>query len=380
MKSEQQIYSLAQGWKKKSDSNLSSTANLVLLFGNREILKQEKPILEIRSQYPNAEVVGCSTSGDFCGNEIYENHIVATAVWFEKTKIKILTEEINNMDESFDIGEKLANRFDKTRLVHVMVLSEGLNINGSHLTAGLNKGFENKVTITGGLAGDENKFEETVIIYNSPGVRNKILAIGFYGEHIKIGYGSIGGWTSFGVDREITRSKGNILFELDGQPALQLYKRYLGDYASSLPASGLLFPLSLKLRDKDTSLVRTVLAVNEEAGSMTFAGDVPQGEYVRLMQSNSEKLIEGAACAAELSLSHLGQEQPDLAILISCLGRKLVLKQRADEEPDIIQETFGLGTTLAGFHSYGEICPIGEGFLSCELHNQTMTITAFKEY
>ena len=283
------------------------------------------------------------------------------------------------MEESLSIGEKLAEKLDKENLVHIMVLSEGLNINGSELTKGLNLKLKNKASITGGLAGDQANFAETVIVHNKAAEKNLVLAIGFYGEHLKVGYGSMGGWDSFGVDREVTRSKANILYELDGQPALELYKRYLGSHAADLPASALLFPLSLRLKNDEKSLVRTILSVNEVDGSMVFAGDIPQGEYVRLMKANNDKLIDGANDAAEMSKISLQNSDPDLAILISCVGRKLVLKQRAEEELDVIREIIGNNATMTGFYSYGEICPIKPFEQHCELHNQTMTITLFKE-
>jgi hypothetical protein len=260
-----------------------------------------------------------------------------------------------------------------------MILSEGLNINGSELTKGINNQLKDRIPVTGGLAGDQDQFNETVIVYNGTGMKNQVIAIGFYGDQLQVGYGSMGGWDSFGVDREVTRSKGNILYELDGQPALELYKKYLGAHAANLPASALLFPLSLRLQNSETSLVRTILAVNEDDGSMVFAGDIPQGEYVRLMKANFDRLIDGANDAAEMSKISLQNADADLAILISCVGRKLVLKQRVEEELEAIREVLGDGVAMTGFYSYGEISPIKPFEQHCELHNQTMTITLFKE-
>ena len=379
MKTEQCIYSEATGWERKSDSDLGKLAQLVFLFGNKELLKDQQHIDKVAERYPLAQIVGCSTSGEIYQEEVMNSHIVCTAVWFENTVTKIVREHIQSMEDSFMVGEKLAEQLDNMELVHVMILSEGLNINGSELTKGLNSKLKNRIPVTGGLAGDQADFHETVIVHNQAGEANLVLAIGFYGDHLKVGYGSMGGWDSFGVDREVTKSKGNILYELDGHPALELYKRYLGDHAANLPASALLFPLSLRLKDSETALVRTVLAVNEADGSMVFAGDIPHGEYVRLMKANSDRLIEGANGAAEMAKISLKDSSPDLAILISCVGRKLVLKQRVEEELEIIRESFGRQTTIAGFYSYGEISPIKPFEQHCELHNQTMTITLFKE-
>ena len=379
MITEQRIYSETNGWVTKSDNRLGKLAQLVFLFGNRELLKQQQPIDFIREAYPDAQIVGCSTSGEIYQEEVFNNQIVSTAVWFEKTKIEIAKEVVHSMEDSFEVGEKLAATLYKEHLVHIMILSEGLNVNGSELTKGLNNQLNDRISVTGGLAGDQNQFSETVIVHNQSGEKNLVMAIGFYGEKLQVGYGSMGGWDSFGVDREVTKSKSNILYELDGQPALELYKHYLGAHAANLPASALLFPLSLRLKNSETPLVRTVLSVNEADGSMVFAGDIPQGEYVRLMKANFERLIEGANNAAEMSKISLRNSDADLGILISCVGRKLVLKQRVEEELEIIREVLGNKTAMTGFYSYGEISPIKPFEQHCELHNQTMTITLFKE-
>ncbi len=379
MKTEQSIYCEEKGWQLPSADFPGELAQIVFVFGNRDLLKINHHIDHIGQRYPNAQVVGCSTSGEIFGNEVFSDNIACTAVWFEKTTVEIASGEIGKAEDSFDIGEKLAAKLDHGDLVHVMILSEGLNINGSELTKGMNQRLNDRIPVTGGLSGDADQFIETVVVHNAAGRKNLVLAIGFYGKNIKVGYGSMGGWDSFGVDRMITKSKGNVLYELDNQPALELYKRYLGNYASNLPSSALLFPLSLILSDSETSLVRTVLSVNESEGSMNFAGDLPQGEYVRLMKANVDKLIGGAHDAANMSIQSLKHESPDLAILISCVGRRLVLKQRVEEEVEIVREVIGNHAAVTGFYSYGEISPLRPFDNHCELHNQTMTITVFKE-
>ena len=192
-----------------------------------------------------------------------------------------------------------------------------------------------------------------------------------------MGFGSLGGWDAFGPERLVTRSAANILYELDGQPALALYKKYLGEHAKDLPASGLLFPLSLK-NAAGESVVRTILGVNEAEHSLTFAGDLPQGGHVRLMKANFDRLIDGAVGAAQTSYEAMGKTSPELALLISCVGRKLVLKQRIEEEVEGVQDILGQEAVLAGFYSYGEISPFNPS-AACELHNQTMTITTLSE-
>ena len=379
MKTEQIVFASANGWEIKSNNNLKVIAQLVLVFGDKDLLKHQQHFDHIHSLYPNAEIVGCSTAGEICQEEILNNSIVCTAIYFENTPVKVVCEHIDKMEDSFRIGARLVEQLDTDNLSHVFILSEGLNINGSELTKGINFQLNDNVPVTGGMAADQAHFAETVIVHNKPGANNIVLAIGFYGKHIQIGYGSLGGWDSFGVDRLVTKSESNILYEVDGQPALALYKKYLGSYAANLPSSALLFPLSIIQNESQSPIVRTVLSIDEQKGSMTFAGDIPEGSYVRLMKANFEKLIDGACNAAEMSKMNLKNNVPDLAILISCVGRKLVMKQRVEEELYSVREVFGESTCMTGFYSYGEIGPVEPSEKHCELHNQTMTITVFKE-
>jgi hypothetical protein len=234
------------------------------------------------------------------------------------------------------------------------------------------------VSITGGLSGDSTDFAETWVVSDDGAGPQRIAAVGLYGDQLRVGYASMGGWEPFGPVRTITRAEGNILYELDGRSALELYKAYLGDHAAQLPAAGLLFPIVVTAAEGGEGVVRTVLSVNEQDGSMTFAGDIPQGGTAQLMKTNVDDLVDGATAAAETSLSGLGDARPDLALLVSCVGRKLVMKQRIEEEVEAIRDVFGADAKIAGFYSYGELCPFRQGG-DCRLHNQTMTITAFAE-
>lgn len=127
-----------------------------------------------------------------------------------------------------------------------------------------------------------------------------ISVIGFYGDSILIGHGSKGGWDTFGPHRIVTKAEANVLYELDHEPALALYKKYLGDRASGLPATGLFFPLAIyPTEGEEKTLVRTILAVDDEKQSMTFAGDIPVGAKVQFMKANFDRLVQGASDAAK---------------------------------------------------------------------------------
>jgi hypothetical protein len=233
------------------------------------------------------------------------------------------------------------------------------------------------VIITGGLAGDGSRFQRTWTLRDRRPASGWVSAVGFYGDRIRIGHGSKSGWDIFGPERAVTRAEGNVLYELDGLPALELYKKYLGELAAELPASALLFPLALRrsVRDQDT-VVRTILSIDAQAGTMTFAGDIPEGSRVQLMRSNFDRLVDGAQEAAR-QLRKGSVTRGSLTIAISCVGRRLVLRERAEEEVDAVRALLSPDTSLIGFYSYGEISPYASG--RCDLHNQTMTLTHLSE-
>jgi hypothetical protein len=357
---------------------LGLSADLVLLFGSTAIFKEKVSIATLQKSYPKALLLGCSTAGEICGTQVTDEAMVATAIDFEATQIKGACVNIADVENSYQAGQRLAEALDKKDLVHVFVLSDGLKVNGSELVRGLTRHLPPEVIVTGGLSGDGARFQETLVMCGAAAVPGTLAALGLYGDHLKIGYGSLGGWDPFGPDRLVTKATANVLHELDGKPALDLYKQYLGDHAKGLPATGLLFPLSIRIKEGEPGVVRTILSVSEKDRSMTFAGDVPVGSYARLMKANCERLIDGAAGAAKACYEEIGTSSPDLAILISCIGRKLVLKQRVEEELESVRDVLGQHAVLTGFYSYGEISPLTHN-AKCQLHNQTMTITTFSE-
>lgn len=378
MKIEQKRWTPFSGWEPGLPGELGKSAQVVFAFGNRHILEDKKITEQITNVYPNSYVLGCSTAGEIFGTDVTDDAMVITAIEFEHTQVFGDKLKVDNMQDSYKAGTVLAQLLNKPGLAHVFVLSKGININGTELVKGFNDKLPPNVSVTGGLSGDGDRFEKTFVMLNGPPEENIVAAIGFYGESLSVGFGSLGGWEPFGPERLITKSDGNILYEVDGQSALELYKRYLGEQAKDLPASALLFPLSLRTEEGEIGVVRTVLSIDEETQAMIFAGDVPEGSYSRLMYASFDRLIDGAAMAAERSIGMNPDKNPELAILVSCVGRKLILRQRTEEEVESVQQVMGAGTILTGFYSYGEISPFSSN-VECELHNQTMTITTLSE-
>ncbi len=353
-------------------------APLVLVFGNRLLLEDPLIYQEIKALFPDGHLVFGSACAEISLRTVNEDSITITAIEFEKSKFMIKTSNVLNTDlDSFKTGKDLINQFPSEGLKNVFVISEGSFVNGSQLTKGMSEPNDDNLLITGGLCGDDTRFEKTLASYNENPKEGEIVAIGFYGESLEISFSIYGGWTPFGPERTVTKSEGNVLYELDGQPALDLYKTYLGDKAKDLPGAALLYPLNVKSEDQNHAIVRSILNINEEENAVILAGDIKENSQVQLMMTNVDHIANASERAAKQALE-FRENKPEVALLVSCIGRKLVLDQRVEEEIDEVIEILGEGTTVSGFYSYGEIAPF-HGETACQLHNQTMTITLISE-
>lgn len=375
--------------------------SFIIIFGSKEFLNDLDINEILKNNFTSVPIVGCSTAGEIVGKQIKDNSFVLTRVQLAKTRVKKISIQVQKTEDSFNVGQNLVNVLMADDLKHVLVFSDGSIINGSRLVEGINSSTQHKITVSGGLAADGTDFNSTLVcsddnIFKS----NVVTAIGFYGHEIKFKCSSFGGWNSFGLEREITKSKENVVYEIDGKPALDLYKTYLGDKANDLPASALLFPISMKESDNHEPLVRTILGVDKEENSLRFAGNIPVGAKVRLMRASNNSLLNAAEIAAQMSrFDDMDNAKNGLIIMVSCVGRKLVLKQLAEYEVESVVSHFNDTFKSTGFYSYGEISSrqdnavtlynstassslidaMYSGYSPCMFHNQTMTITAMIE-
>ena len=359
-----------------SDGFDINRATLVLAFGEREFLEVLMPYNFLKARYKNAEIVICSTSGQISDTSLIENKLVVTAIEFEKTKLKLFEFNISKERNLASFNSRIKHSLVNPDLNSILVLSEGSFVNGTELVQELESITDSKIPIYGGLAGDSVNFKKTMVGVNGNAKEGTIALIGFYGDALTLNFGCEGGWSDYGPEREVNQSDKNVVYQIGNRMALDLYKEYLGSYADELPGSALYFPLSMKENSTASPVVRTILSIDETTKSMTFAGNIPQGAMVRLMKGNFDKLINAAYDAATDSTKK--NKAPQLAFIVSCVGRKIVLDNRIEEELEAMKETFGPSTTLCGFYSYGEISPIVE-HKACELHNQTITVVTFNE-
>jgi len=369
------------GWSADALPDADSPDTLVVALGDAGLADDPAPLRELAAAYPSSRLIGCSTSGQIAGTSLSDGTLAVAVARFERTRLRAASAPVSSAAGSHAAGRSLAEQLDGPDLRAVFVLSEGLGINGSELVRGLNERLGPSVLVTGGLAGDGARFERTWVLIDGSPAGGFVSAVGLYGHALRVGHGSKGGWDHFGPERLVTRAEGNVLYELDGRAALPLYKTYLGDLAAGLPASALLFPLCLRAgRDDERRVVRTILAVDEERGSMTFAGDVPEGHLAQLMMANFDRLVGGAADAAvACNSADRTPGEPTLALAVSCVGRRLVLGERTEDEIAATLDALPAGTQQIGFYSYGELSPYVGASGACELHNQTMTLTTLGE-
>ncbi len=364
------------GWTAPLPTEQDSAGTLVLAFGAPDYIDNPTALAELAAAFPSSRIVGCSSAGEIHDRLVADDTLVVAIARFERTTLAVANSAVSAMGDSLAAGIRLGTQLASGSPQLVLVFSDGLAVNGSELVKGLSGALPRGTMICGGLAADGDRFERTWVLVDGQAQSGYVSAVALSGPLV-IGAGSQGGWDTFGPERKITRSLGNVLFELDGKPALALYKDYLGELASGLPASALRFPLSVRDGpESDTSVVRTILSVDEETQSLTFAGDIPDGGRARLMRANNDRLIVGAMRAAVDAAAGL-DDRPALAIAISCVGRRLVLGARTEEETEAALEALPPGSRQIGFYSYGEIS--SGGFAQCEVHNQTMTLTALRE-
>lgn len=368
------------GWSAAHPVELDSPQTLILVFGAKAFENTAAPFEALKSAFPQSRIAGCSTSGEISGVCVNDNSVSFAIARFEHTKLRSAIAEVSDASDSLQAGTRLAEELHAPDLRSVLVLSDGTRVNGTALVAGLTQGLNKDISIFGGLAGDGSNFSSTWVLDGAVPKRNRVCAIGFYGSRLRIGHGCEHGWSEFGPERRITRSEGNVLYELDGKPALDLYKNYLGELASGLPGNALLFPLAIRRNGDDTlPLVRTILGMDEAQKSMTFAGDMPVGAIARLMRANDDSLIDSASVAiGAANPGGISAQGSTLVISVSCVGRRLVLGERTEEEVETIVEGSPAGARHVGFYSYGEISPTVRGGMS-DLHNQTMTVTVLSE-
>lgn len=365
-------------WSQALDGALDSAGTVLFIFAGTRCPVLEQALNDLRVAFPLAHWIGCSTAGEIFGAQLDDDSLAVAVVRFDRARVRSLHEKVGPAQGALEAGRSIARALAEPDLKGVFVLADGLAVNGSELAKGLAGELPAGLPISGGLAADGDRFGQTWVIADKVPQAAHVVAVGFYGESADMACNHRGGWDVFGPEREVTRATGNVLYALDDQPALALYRKYLGERAGELPAAGLLFPLAIRNeQEADGMTVRTILGIDEAEQSITFAGDIPQGSFVRMMRANRDRLIDGAIGAADGVRPVAGAAGETLCLAISCIGRRLVLGQRCEEELEAVLDTLPKPCRMIGYYSYGELSPLSSG--RCDLHNQTMTLTLLGE-
>jgi hypothetical protein len=376
MKSEQSFILSNQVWE--GDNALKETAGLVLAFGPRRKILEEGIYSTIKARYPKAIVLILSTSFEVVVSKISASRIVVTAIQFDKTKLRSTSLQVSSKSDSRMAGKMICDQLRGDDLKHILLFSDGYDINGDDLVDGLNEELPQGVMVSGGFAGSDAEDPTTYVGLNQEPKTRNIAAIGFYGHDLKVANGVESGWDEFGPTKIVTESDGNVVYSLDGENVLEVYRRYLGkskeaDFAMSIQH----FPLCI-LKPDGSKIVRSVFRVDEKRNALVYSGNVPKDSKVRFMIANVDRLIDGAVNAAERINEQCKADRPELVLVVSCVGRSVLLLERTEEEIELACETIGKDIMYSGFYSNGELSP-ATGSKLCSLHNQTISITSYSE-
>lgn len=374
-----EIYSYQKEWNKQLDPSMDSKETLVLLFSSIGQEKRNDALKDLYNAFPNAYIIGCSSSGEIYQEEICHHTLSVMVIRFERTRLALASVSIEAVSETYQAGEALARQLLQEDLRHLFLLSGQWEIDATALTGGINAALPSSVPATGGVAGDDMKRGSSWILYGSKVAHSEVAAIGFYGSSIRIGYGCQAGWDRLGLERKVTKIRGKELFTLDNKPALEIYKRYLGERAKDLPSAAMLFPLAI-LDDRGEELkIRDIFEINESNQSLILNDSISEGTYVSLMFANFNRLVDGAYSAAKEACASGFREDLDTAVIaISCIARKQLMQQRTEEEVRAVLEALPPGSHMVGFYSNGEISSSRSKL--CSLYNQTMTLTVIQEH
>ena len=276
----------------------------------------------------------------------------------------------------------LAKQFQSLDSRYLQVFSDGLTGNADKVLQGIKSRLGEDIKIAGGTAGDGGHFKQTFQYCRGRVLNDSIVAVAFDGD-FSFGTGTACGWFPVGLTKQVTRAVDNVVYELDGQPALQAYEKFLGKHAALLPAVGVEYPLGLlgpccDAGEETHFLCRATMGVDREAGAVVFAGDVPQGARVKMTIGNDADIIAAAGKGARIAMDKLplrkAASKPKAVFLYSCMARKLVLGSRTNEEILAVQHEVGNTVPLIGFYTYGEYAPAGRSDHSF-FHNETVTMT-----
>lgn len=347
--------------------------NAAVIFSSVDLELQE---LVSFLQTIKIQAFGCSSCGEFLydtnNQVITEGGVVCLMMTLIPESFDIT--QFNGLGRSsFELGNNIGKwageRFEKPA---ILILGSGLETDGEQLVRGIQHVAGNDVSMFGGLAGDDTQFKETFVFSEEKLENNGAIVMALNTSQYIIQGLATSGWVSIGADKIITHAEGNIVYTIDGQPALDVYKDYLNVSDTDLPEIGVEYPLLIK-KPGAQDVLRAVINVDREKKSLIFAGTVPNGAVVTFSSSPGFEIIESTR--NKVNEFHNHNEEADLLILFSCMARHNALGPTISEEID--EAWHNWAKPLIGFFTYGEI---GNNYnAACDFYNETFTMVSIKQ-
>ncbi|MSR87935.1 MAG: hypothetical protein EXS69_02110 [Candidatus Zambryskibacteria bacterium] len=363
----------------------SDKADLAIVFASSKY-DQEKMLAGVRSVSKEAILVGSSTAGEITMDGPAKKPSVAVML-MNAPEIKFYAAVGENIAGGpREAGKRAAAAVKEMAggtLNAFMMLPDVLAGNGADTVRGVLDALGEHFPVVGGASGDDFQFVKTYQYLNDKVYSGTIVGLGLVGN-FKIGIGVKHGWLPVGMPMKVTKSQGAVLHELDGQPAINIYRDYFGAEEAqklqqeTLAKLAITYPLGMTVAGSDEMLIRDPITVDEK-GSITCAAEIPEGSEIRLMVGSREEAVKVAKEAAQKAMEQLEGLPPKAVIIFNCIARSKLFGDRSGEEISAIQEAVGAETPLIGFYTYGEQAPLGGEVRNIErcnpvFHNETVVI------
>lgn len=371
-------YDWSAGWS-KSFPDLDSEKTLLVVFAAHEYVNRLEPLEELRHAFPKSKIIGCSTPVVVCDGALLEGAIAVGIIRFKNTQIRLSHASVSSFEESRAAGQRLGKHLTDAELKGVLIFSGGVTTEATELVKGLQEMLPPDVIIAGGLASGHS-LDDTWMICDGEIKRFYACAVGFVGNTVELTRATGGGWRLIGAEYKATRTADRTLFELDGEPANDVYQRQVGsDIGFGLHESSSRYPLTIRLPGLEMQIVRDVNRIDEASGAIELAGDIPEGVMVQVMTTTEDEILDGVDEAIERMRSKTILPQNNaLAICVSCAGRRAVLLEKTSEEAALAYDGLGHGIHQIGMYAFGEISTTSSG--PPHVHNETLTIGLIREY
>ncbi len=327
---------------------------------------------------PDSTIIGCSTAGEITTEgPSNRDSIAVMALYSDNLKFysaigSNITDGARKAGES--VAKSIVDQISGNPDVFMM-FPDAFTGNGAEIVRGIASVLGDNFPIVGGTAGDGLVFEKTYQYLNGKVYTGSVVALAISGP-IKAGIGVRHGWIPIGTPRKVTRAEGSIIHELDGKPAINIYKDYFGKEAvdiekEKLARLAIMYPLGIKNPSNNEMLIRDPLTV-DPSGSITCVAEVPEGVDIQIMIGSFDEAINAAGEAAVGAMTQIRGSIPRAVILFSCIARRKLFGERSSEEIKKIQSVISPDVPMIGFYTYGEQC-------RSEFHNETVVILILAE-